>query len=47
MMYWLQQIGLWESIVICLAFSFVVIGIDEWVHAKRRRQRQGQGSTGH
>jgi hypothetical protein len=32
--------GLWDSIIICLVFSFVVIGLDEWMHKRRRERRQ-------
>jgi hypothetical protein len=46
-MSWLWNMGLWESIVICVGFSVIVIAIDEWIHARRRRRRQGQGSTAH
>jgi len=50
-MSWLWNIGLWESITVCLGFSVIVIVVDEWMHARRRRQRQEQGqeqgSTGH
>jgi hypothetical protein len=31
--------GLWDSIIICLVFSFVVIGLDEWMHKRRRDRR--------
>jgi len=46
-MSWLWNIGLWGSISVCLGFSILVILADEWMHARRRRQREGQGSTGH
>jgi hypothetical protein len=46
-MSWLWNMGLWEAIGICLGFSFLVIAIDEFLHARRRRARQGQGSSGH
>ena len=46
-MSWLWNLGLWEAIIICLGFSVVVIVLDEIMHARRRRTRQGQGSTGH
>jgi len=46
-MSWLWNIGLWESITICLGFSVLVIAADEVMHARRRRRREGQGSTGH
>jgi hypothetical protein len=44
---WLWHLGLWDSIGICLGFSLLVVGADEWMHARRRRQREGQGSAGH
>jgi len=32
--------GLWDSIIICVVFSVVVILIDEWIHKRRRDRRQ-------
>jgi len=32
--------GLWDSIIICLVFSIVVIVADEWLHKRRRERRQ-------
>ena len=46
-MAWLWNIGLWESITICLGFSVIVIAMDEIIHARRRKQRQGQGPGSH
>ena len=37
--------GMWESVVICLLFSFAVIGIDEYIHARRRRNRERGGAA--
>jgi hypothetical protein len=40
--------GLWESVIIVTVFSVVVIALDEWMHARRRRkkaQQQGSGRT--
>jgi hypothetical protein len=37
--------GMWESIVICLVFSIAVIAIDEYIHARRRRNRERGGAT--
>jgi hypothetical protein len=39
--------GLWESIGICLGFSFLLIAMDEIIHARRRRRRQQGGQPGH
>lgn len=37
--------GLWSSIAICLGFSFLLIGMDEILHARRRKRRE-QGGGG-
>lgn len=48
MMRILQSIGLYESIVIILVFSALVIVADEIIHARARKRREaGQGRTGH
>lgn len=39
--------GLWESIGICLGFSFLVIGLDEVIHRRRRRRKEQGGQSGH
>jgi len=39
--------GLWESIGICLGFSFLLIAMDEIIHARRRRRRQQGDQPGH
>ena len=36
-------LGLWSSIGICLGFSFLLIAMDEVIHARRRRRRKEQG----
>ena len=46
-MAWFWNIGLWESIAMCLGFSIVVIALDEWMHARRRRNRAASGAPGH
>ena len=41
-------LGLWSSIIICLGFSFFVIGMDEIIHRRRHRRKQQQGGkSGH
>ena len=47
MMDWFWNIGIWESLVICLGFSIIVIAIDEWNHARKRRARESDGTAGH
>ncbi|HWP67489.1 MAG TPA: hypothetical protein VNO26_16450 [Candidatus Limnocylindria bacterium] len=39
--------GLWESVGICLGFSFLLIAVDEVIHARRRRRREQGGQSGH
>ncbi len=34
---------LWSSLITVLLFSFLVIGIDEYLHWQRRRRKQGRG----
>jgi hypothetical protein len=34
---------LWSSIITVLLFSFVVIGVDEYLHWLRRRKKARQG----
>ena len=38
---------LWESITICLGFSFALIAMDEVIHARRKRRKQQGGQSGH
>jgi hypothetical protein len=38
---------LWESISICLGFSFALIAMDEFIHARRRKRKQQGGQSGH
>jgi len=38
---------LWESIGICLGFSFALIAMDEFIHARRRKRKQQGGQSGH
>ena len=38
---------LWESISICLGFSFALIAMDEVIHARRRKRKQQGGQSGH
>ena len=38
---------LWESIGICLGFSFLLIGMDEVIHARRKKRKQQGGQSGH
>jgi hypothetical protein len=37
--------GLWSSVVTVLGFSFLVIGADEVMHARRRRLRERAGAA--
>ena len=37
--------GLWESVIIVGVFSVLVIVVDEWIHARRRKRRQQEGAT--
>jgi len=37
--------GLWESIAIVTVFSIAVIVIDEIIHARRRKRREGAGAA--
>ena len=47
-MHWLEKIGLYESIIIVLLFSGLVIVTDEIMHARAKRRREAeQGSKGH
>ena len=47
-MHWLEKIGLYESIVIVLLFSALVIVADEILHARARKRREvEQGRAGH
>ena len=39
--------GLWQSVGICLGFSFLLIAVDEFIHARRRRRREQGGQSGH
>ena len=45
----LGHLGLWDSILITLAFSFLVIGMDELIHLRRHRmnERVGAARVGH
>ena len=36
----------WESIAICLGFSFALIAMDEVIHARRRKRKQQGGQSG-
>jgi hypothetical protein len=36
--------GLWDSIVIVVLFSVGVIALDEWIHARRRKRREREGT---
>lgn len=47
MMRILEGIGLWESIIIVLAFSALVIVADEVLHARARKRREAQGGQEH
>ena len=38
--------GLWESVSIVTIFSIGVIVMDEFIHARRRKRREREG-TGH
>jgi hypothetical protein len=40
-------LGLWSAIGICLGFSFLLIGVDEVIHARRKRRKQQGGQSGH
>ena len=37
--------GLWESVVIVTLFSIFVIVADEYIHARRRKKREREGSV--
>jgi hypothetical protein len=37
--------GLWESVVIVTLFSIFVIVADEYMHARRRKKREREGSV--
>ena len=41
------SLGLWQSIAICLGFSFALIAMDEFIHARRRKRKQQGGQSGH
>ena len=45
----IPQMGLWESVIIVLAFSLFVIVADEYIHArrKRRHEREDAARRGH
>jgi hypothetical protein len=48
MMRILQSIGFYESIIIIVAFSALVIITDEILHARAKKRREAQqGRTGH
>jgi len=42
MMHVLQSIGFYESIIIVLAFSGLVIITDELIHARNRKRREAE-----
>jgi hypothetical protein len=37
--------GLWESVIIVTVFSIVVIAADEWMHARRRKRHEREGTA--
>ena len=48
MMRILESIGFYESIIIIVAFSALVIVADEMIHARARKRREAeQGRAGH
>lgn len=48
MMRILESIGFYESIIIIVAFSGLVIVADEIIHARARKRREAeQGRAGH
>jgi hypothetical protein len=42
MMHYLEQIGLWESVIIITVFSGLVILVDELLHARKRKRREAE-----
>jgi len=49
-MWWAQGVmTLWPSVLITMGFSFLVVAIDEWMHALRhqRQAREGRASLAH
>jgi hypothetical protein len=42
MMHILESIGFYESIIIVLAFSALVIVVDEIIHARNRKRREAE-----
>jgi hypothetical protein len=48
MMHILESIGFYESIIIIVSFSALVIVADEIIHARARKRREAeQGRGGH
>ena len=39
-----MHLGLWETVGLMIAFSVLVIVMDEIIHARRRRAKQKDGS---
>ena len=40
-----RAIGLYDSTIITLGFSFLVVGMDELIHMRRHRLRERQGAA--
>jgi hypothetical protein len=40
-----MQLGLWETVGLMIAFSVLVIIMDEIIHARRRKAKQKDGSN--
>ena len=38
-------LGLWDSIIITLGFSFLVVGMDELIHMRRHRLKEQAGAA--
>jgi hypothetical protein len=49
-MWWVEGVmTLWPSVLITTGFSFLVVGLDEWMHALRhqRQAREGRATLAH
>jgi len=40
----MMELGLWSSIAITLSFSIFVILMDEVIHARRKKKKDGTGT---
>jgi hypothetical protein len=41
----IPQMGLWESVIIVVAFSIFVVVADEYIHARRKRQHEREDAA--